>query len=355
MESGQYVPGSVYFYAPNKGAPVFFAIAFALSGVYHIYQCIHYKSWRLTGLYVFCAVLFTAGFVVREMGAFDYTNLVKYIISICLIYGAPPLLELANYNILGRVLYYAPYHSPIHPGRVITTFAFVSAVVEALNGNGAALTANQSLPQWRQDIGRSLLKAALLIQVVVIFLFAVLAVTFHRRCVKAGLENPKIYQPLYTLYISTTLLMARTVFRVVEYWSIAQHNFWEPGFDPRTLSPALQYESFFYVFEAMLMLANSVLMNARHPRMWLPKSTKTYLDPTDGVTEVDGPGYKDGRKFWVTLVDPFDLWSLVGGGGGKGKREEDMFWARGNNTAALSDNANGDSGGGGRKRDLEAQ
>ncbi len=49
----------------------------------------HHKSWKLTGLYVFCAVLFTAGFIVREMGAFDYANLVKYIIATCLVYAAP--------------------------------------------------------------------------------------------------------------------------------------------------------------------------------------------------------------------------------------------------------------------------
>ena len=48
-----------------------------------------YKSWRLTGLYVFCAVLFTAGFIVRVLGAFDYKHLIKYIISTCLIYAAP--------------------------------------------------------------------------------------------------------------------------------------------------------------------------------------------------------------------------------------------------------------------------
>lgn len=35
------VPGSVYFYAPNKGAAIFFAIAFAFSGFYHIYQCMY--------------------------------------------------------------------------------------------------------------------------------------------------------------------------------------------------------------------------------------------------------------------------------------------------------------------------
>ncbi|KAK0714355.1 hypothetical protein B0T21DRAFT_296896, partial [Apiosordaria backusii] len=268
----------------------------------------HYKSWRLTGLYVFCAVLFAAGFVVRAWGAFDYTNLVN------------PVLELANYNILGRVLYFAPYHSPIHPGRVITTFAFISAVVEVLNGNGVSLTANQSLAEWRQNIGRALLKASLMIQVVVIVLFVLLAAVFHRRCWKAGMRNKKLYNPLYTLYISTTLLFARTIFRVVEYWSIAEHDYWKPGFDPKNLSPAIRYESFFYVFEAMLMLINHVLMNARHPRMWLPKSTKTYLSRKDGVTEIDGPGYKDGRPFLVTLVDPFDVHGLLSG------KKRDNFW-----------------------------
>jgi hypothetical protein len=33
------VPGSVFFFAPNKGAPVFFAVSFALSGAFHVYQC----------------------------------------------------------------------------------------------------------------------------------------------------------------------------------------------------------------------------------------------------------------------------------------------------------------------------
>jgi hypothetical protein len=33
------VDGSIWFYAPNKGAPVFFTVAFAASGGYHVYQC----------------------------------------------------------------------------------------------------------------------------------------------------------------------------------------------------------------------------------------------------------------------------------------------------------------------------
>ncbi|KAK3906252.1 protein RTA1 [Staphylotrichum tortipilum] len=321
MENGEHVPGSVYFYAPNKGAPVFFAFAFAVSGGFHTYQCIHYKSWRLTGLHVFCALLFTAGFIVREIGAFDYQNLEKYIVSTCLIYSAPPLLELANYNILGRILYYAPYHSPIHPGRVITTFTFISFIVEVLNGNGVAYSANQSLAASAQNVGRALLKAALVIQLGVLALFVLLAVSFHRRCLRAGLRNERLLAALRTLYASTALLAVRTVFRVAEYWSIAQHDFWRPGgIDVKTLSPAIRYEWFFWVFEASLMLVNHVLMNVRHPRRYLPKSAKTYL-ALDGVTEVTGPGYKDGRKLWVTVVDPFDVYGLV-----KGKDREKKFW-----------------------------
>ena len=38
---------------------------------------------------VFCSLLFTGGFVVREIGAFDMDNLVIYIVSVCLIYAAP--------------------------------------------------------------------------------------------------------------------------------------------------------------------------------------------------------------------------------------------------------------------------
>ncbi|KAK3301532.1 uncharacterized protein B0H64DRAFT_41227 [Chaetomium fimeti] len=323
METGEYVEGSVYFYAPNKGAPVFFAVAFAASGALHTWKCIQYKSWRLTGLYVFCALLFTVGFVIREIGAFDYDDLIKFIASTCLIYAAPPLLELANYNVLGRILYYAPYHSPIHPGRVISTFAFVSIVIEILNGNGVAYSVNQSLTPSQQDMGRSLLKAALAMQLGVLALFLLLAGTFHYRCIRAGLRNPNLLNALYTLYASTALLLVRTIFRVAEYWTISEHDFWRDDIDPSTLSPAIRYEWFFWVFEATLMLLNHVLMNVRHPRKYLPQSTKTYL-ALDGVTEVTGPGYKDGRSFLVTIIDPFNLWGLV-----KGKDKETRFWEAG--------------------------
>ena len=193
---------------------------------------------------------------------------------------------------------------------------------------------NQALAPSQQALGRALLKAALVLQLGVLACFLLLAGTFHRRCVQAGLRNnKKLTSALHTLYASTGLLSVRTVFRVVEYWSVSEVDFWEAGVDLRALSPMIRYEWFFWVFEASLMLVNHVLLNVRHPRRFLPKSAKTYL-ALDGVTEVQGPGYKDGRSFWVTLVDPFDVvglvkgrdkegrfWEEVGEGKGKGKRE----------------------------------
>ncbi|KAK8117826.1 RTA1 like protein-domain-containing protein [Apiospora kogelbergensis] len=308
MENGRYVDGSVWFFAPNKGAPIFFAIAFFASGCCHLWQTIRYKCWRLTGLYVICSFLFVAGFIVRELGAFDYGDLIKYIVSICLVYAAPP-------DPLFR-----PYYSPIHPGRVLTTFAAISMVVEALNGNGAAYAVNQSLPQSQRDTGKALLQAALLIQIAIVLLFVTLAVYFHIKCRRNGINSAKVSQPLATLYMSSAIITARTLYRVVEYFDIANVDFSKPDFDPMSISPIVRYEWFFYVFEASLMLTNSVLLNARHPRRWLPKSTKVYL-ARDGVSEIAGPGYKQDRNFFITLVDPFDIYGMI-----KGKDRQTRFW-----------------------------
>jgi len=39
-------PGSLWFYAPNKGAPIAFAILFAISGATHFYQTLYAYSVR---------------------------------------------------------------------------------------------------------------------------------------------------------------------------------------------------------------------------------------------------------------------------------------------------------------------
>lgn len=54
------------------------------------------------------------------------------------------------------------------------------------------------------------------------------------------------------------------------------------------------------------MLANSVMLNWMHPGRLLPQDSRVYLG-LDGVTELKGPGWRDPRRWWWQVVDPFDF------------------------------------------------
>ncbi|KAK3693139.1 hypothetical protein B0T22DRAFT_496043 [Podospora appendiculata] len=324
MADGHPVPGSIYFYAPNQGASIFFAIAFAISGLVHLWQCIHYKSFKLTAILPFCCALFAAGFAVRAYGALHYDDIKVYIASTMLIYMSPPILELANYHILGAVLYYIPYCAPIHPGRVLTTFGILSSIVEMLNAVGVSYLSNRLLPDRLIKLGDALLKASLLMQLAVISLFFLLAGIFRRRCARANITTPRMRIPLATLAASMFLILVRTIYRTVEYFGAAAGSTQTSGgmrLDPMSLSPILRYEWFFFVFEAAVMLANAVLWNALHPRRYLPEHRRVYL-AQDGVTELQGPGWDDKRSFLVTALDPFGVMAC----GGRREKGEKSFW-----------------------------
>lgn len=68
------------------------------------------------------------------------------------------------------------------------------------------------------------------------------------------------------------------------------------------------------------MVLNTFLLNIRHPMRFLPRNNKVYL-AEDGVTEIQGEGYEDRRKWYVTFLDPFDLV-----GAAKGRNMNQRFW-----------------------------
>ncbi|KAI0402891.1 putative RTA1 domain protein [Xylaria palmicola] len=290
MAEGDPVPGSLYVYAPNKVAPIIFTVAFALSATGHLWQCFRYKCWKLVGLHPLCALLFTAGYALREYGAYNYiytgTNvLIIFVLSQVFIYVCPPLLELANYHVLGRILYYVPYFAPLPPSRVLATFGGLLALVEVLNAVGVALAANPSSAQSQQELGSRLTLAAIGIQLGVIAIFIIIAGIFHRRCIRAGVSAKAVSTPLTTLYVSMTFIAIRSIYRLVEHVDNTAVDLSHPE-TLKTLSPLLRHEWFFYVFEATLMLLNSVLWNIWNPGRYLPKNYHVHL-AQDGMTEVE--------------------------------------------------------------------
>lgn len=204
-----------------------------------------------------------------------------------------PLLELANYHVLGRVFYYVPYLTPLPPGRVLSTFGALIALVEALNALGVALSSNPSSSQSQQELGSRLTIAALAIQLGVIVIFVLLAAIFHRRCTRANIHAKAVSTPLITLYISMSLVLIRCIYRLVEHLGNTTVRL-DNLESLRTLSPILRYEWFFYLFEATLMLINSVLWNVWNPGRYLPRNYHVHL-AQDGTTEVEEEDKSDDR------------------------------------------------------------
>lgn len=221
-----------------------------------------------------------------------------------------PVYSLANYILLGRLLYYIPYLAPMHPGRVISTFVGLDAVIGALTANGAALVSNPSNSASKVRSGRDQFRASILLQLFCFIGFILIEILFHRRCIKArNIVTPRLRTLFVLLYVSSGLILVRNIYRVIEVFE---------GID----GYIAHHESFFWVFDGALMIINTVMFNIIHPMMILPQSNKVYL-ATDGCTERMGPGWMDKRNFFLTLIDPFDIVGLV-----MNKDQKVKFWER---------------------------
>lgn len=221
-----------------------------------------------------------------------------------------------------------------------------STIVEALNGNGVSYWANIKLSGGKQSMGQRFLKASLVLQLIVLVGFLFLTGFFHYQCKKKGPFPKNVKGVLLTLYCSSLLIGIRAIFRTVEYWSIS--TFIYTPENASSAPPIIRYEAFFWVFEALLMLANSFLLNFRHPLRHFPKDSKIYLDE-DGVTEKVGPGYEDLRFFVIAMLDPFDLIGIA-----MGRHMKREFWktdpdanTQGDSTVVSEDAADG------KERDVE--
>lgn len=171
-------------------------------------------------------------------------------------------------------------------------------IVEGLNGIGVSLTSNRS--SNNQGLGAQVTVAALAIQIVVIANFFFITAIFHRRCAKAKTHVKAVSTPLNVLYLSMTLILVRSIYRLVQNsGNVAVHI--DDLDSLMALSPALRYEWYFYVFDATLMLINSVLWNMWNPGRYLPRNYLVYL-AQDGKTELEGKVLRHGRPLLSLLT-----------------------------------------------------
>lgn len=313
---------SLYPYKPNQGAPIAFAIILTILAIGQLYLSFFKYRWRYFGsVMTWASLVWIAGFVCRSISIRNVQDIGIYISQTVLILLGPPLYSAAEYWILSRLLSYLPYHAPIHPGRVLSTFIILSTVVESLTASGAANSAGADRDASQRKTGLDLLKAALIIQCFVEAFFFSLVALLEYRCRRVKQFPRNIRTVCYILYTTSLMILVRCIVRTVEGFETASC-----GPDHPYCGTVTRNEWFLWTFEVANITLFVVLLLIFHPGKYLPTASEVYLDPIDGKTERVGPGFSkaDKRPFWITVIDPFNLNGILTGKG----MVVDKFWER---------------------------
>lgn len=225
------------------------------------------------------------GFIGRILSHNDLWALGPFIMQSLLILIAPALFAASIYIILGRIILVVDGERYSLVRKKWLTKIFVAGDVFSflLQGAGGGIQGSGTLSGLHT--GEKLIIAGLFTQITFFALFIVVAGMFHYRLVNdkplqkrisprggrshrhissssssaapmtdsyASIHDLPWKRHLYNLYITSGLIMVRSLFRVIEY---LQGN---AGY-------LLSHEVFLYVFDAVLMLAVMMLFNWFHP------------------------------------------------------------------------------------------
>lgn len=313
---------SLYPYEPVKALPILFAVGFLTCGAIMVYQCLtRYGLKRYTYTMSFTSVVWAAGFGCRMASIYHDQNIDIFVGQYTLLFLGPPLFAGAEYFILGRVLAYVPYHTPIHPGRVLSTFIILDTIVEILAINGAsAMASAKNVNERNSGVKRML--AALIMQAVLEVGFFSLVGLVEKRCRKAKLFPRNLRIVCYILYVTSFMMLVRCIFRIIEGFEVM-----DCPIDRPNCGSVDQHEWLFYVFEVANIFLFVVLLTICPPGKYIPQNCKVYLHPLDG-TERLGPGFAkaDARPLWQTVLDPCNIHRILTGSG----LVVDKFWERDN-------------------------
>ncbi|KAH8431801.1 RTA1 domain-containing protein [Aspergillus melleus] len=181
--------------------------------------------------------------------------MMPYCIQNVFILLGPALFAASVYMVLGRIITAVggEHHSLIRVNWLTKIFVLGDVLSFLVQGGAAGMMVSSDLA----DMGKNIVIAGLLIQVIMFGLFIVTAICFQTRMHKrptAGAFNAELpwKSHLYTLYMISLLIMVRSIFRVAEF---------AMGYEGYLLS----HEWTLYVFDALLMWIVMVLFGYRYP------------------------------------------------------------------------------------------
>ncbi|KAH7129979.1 RTA1 like protein-domain-containing protein [Dactylonectria estremocensis] len=258
IDDYQHADWSYYRFKPSVEANVVFLVLFGISSLLHGFQIWRTKTWYLSAL-VIGGCSETIGYIGRLLGAMQDPGcwtMGPFIMQSLLILIAPALMAASIYMILGRIIELTEgEHFSLVRKRWLTKIFVMGDVMSLLlqASGGGMMAINHDIGQ----IGEKIIVVGLFVQLLFFGSFIAVASVFHRRMAAAPTpqaNDPRVRwrQYLTTLYVTGTLILIRSIFRVIEFIQ---------GND----GVLMRSEVYVFVFDGLLMLVVLAWMNWFHP------------------------------------------------------------------------------------------
>ncbi|KAI9045569.1 RTA1 domain-containing protein [Aspergillus affinis] len=254
----EYVTFSFYHYDPTKAGAIVFILLFIATTAMHTFQMIKTRTWFFMP-FVIGGFFEWIGYIGRAMSSDETPNwtLGPYLLQTLLLLLAPALFAASIYMLMGRIILVLQAESHAMLKKKWLTKIFVTGDVLSflLQSAGGGIQASGSLNGMKT--GEKVIIVGLFVQLAFFGFFIFVAFSFDMklknypipRCFASDIPWRK---HLNVLYVSSALIMVRSVFRVIEY---IQGN---SGY-------LLQHEAYMYIFDACLMFLTMVIFNVVHP------------------------------------------------------------------------------------------
>ncbi|RSL67385.1 hypothetical protein CEP51_012664 [Fusarium floridanum] len=259
----------LYRYTPSLPAAIVSVVVFAVLTVLH--------TWRLLRARAFYFSAFTIGGTIGYCGRiwshYDNLSIGGFVIQAILILVAPALYAASIYMILGRLIrtLRAEHLSLIPVNWVTRIFVTGDVIAFSLQAGGGGIQAGGTLDLYK--IGEKIIIAGLFCQICIFGFFIITAMLFHRRITVAPTRvaergDVPWRRYLWVLYITSFIILVRSVFRVVEY---LQGN---SGY-------LISHEIFLYIFDTILMVIVMLIFLIWYVEQLGPKDKKNSRRSSD--------------------------------------------------------------------------
>ncbi|KAK6851040.1 hypothetical protein PG995_009691 [Apiospora arundinis] len=254
---------SVWLFEPSLPLAIVATVVYTIATIWISYlTCYRYKAWYFVCVPIggLCQV---TGYAMRAYSTRHHQDIGIFATSTSLIILAPIFVAAGNYLLIGRLIR-AVLPSSRHrifkvPAQRLTRiYVSFDVVCLCVQSSGSSLASSVGWIGQLADIGMNILLAGLALQVLAFSTYLCILVRFHilSRSMAVPTSPPGWFNVLKAVYISSILILARCIFRMVEFAEGPQ------GY-------SLQHEWLFWVFEALLMIFALVIFCVWHPSKYL--------------------------------------------------------------------------------------